>query len=94
MTSWDVRRTVAFCDETGVGWSVQRTDGLNAPAAVLIGPEGGFTAEERTWLRALPWVKSVTLGPRILRAETAAVAALTLWQAAAGDWRGGLPGAT
>lgn len=57
-----------------------------APWAVLIGPEGGFAPEERARLRALPFVTVASLGPRILRAETAAIAALTLWQAALGDW--------
>jgi 16S rRNA (uracil1498-N3)-methyltransferase len=57
------------------------------PWAVLIGPEGGFAAEERDALRRLDFVTPVTLGPRILRADTAAIAALTLWQAALGDWR-------
>jgi len=56
--------------------------------SILIGPEGGFSPEERTHLRSLPIVTPVTLGPRILRADTAAIAALTLWQAALGDWRG------
>lgn len=53
------------------------------PAAVLIGPEGGFDSRERDWLIDQPSIKAVSLGPRILRAETAAVAALTLWQARA-----------
>ena len=58
-----------------------------APAwAVVIGPEGGFAPEERARLRSLPFVVPVSLGPRILRADTAAIAALTLWQAALGDW--------
>ncbi len=56
-------------------------------AAVLIGPEGGFTAEERAMLRACAFVTPVSLGPRILRAETAVIAALTIVQAAWGDWR-------
>jgi 16S rRNA (uracil1498-N3)-methyltransferase len=56
------------------------------PWAILIGPEGGFSPEERARLRALPFTTAVSLGPRILRADTAAVAALTLWQAAVGDW--------
>jgi 16S rRNA (uracil1498-N3)-methyltransferase len=56
------------------------------PAAVLIGPEGGFSAEERAMLRARPFVTAVGLGPRVLRADTAAIAALALWQASAGDW--------
>ena len=54
--------------------------------AILIGPEGGFSPEERERLRALPFTTAVSLGPRILRADTAAIAAMTLWQAAAGDW--------
>jgi 16S rRNA (uracil1498-N3)-methyltransferase len=54
---------------------------------ILIGPEGGFDPAERALLRASPFVTPVTLGPRILRADTAAIAALTLWQAALGDWR-------
>ena len=57
------------------------------PGAILIGPEGGFDPEERARLRSLHFVVPVTLGPRILRADTAAIAALTLWQAALGDWR-------
>lgn len=54
--------------------------------SILIGPEGGFAPEEREWLRALPGVLAVSLGPRILRADTAAAAALALWQAVLGDW--------
>jgi 16S rRNA (uracil1498-N3)-methyltransferase len=58
-----------------------------AKAALLIGPEGGFDPAEREGLRASPFTTPVSLGPRILRADTAAISALTLWQAAAGDWR-------
>jgi 16S rRNA (uracil1498-N3)-methyltransferase len=86
---WDASRRLVFCDEGG-----DAQDALTAlgalppgPAAILIGPEGGFSPEERTRLRAMPGVVPVTLGPRILRADTAAVSALTLYQAAAGDWR-------
>ena len=61
--------------------------GIAGPWAILIGPEGGFSPEERERLRALPFTTAVSLGPRILRADTAAVAALTLWQAAVGDWQ-------
>ena len=57
------------------------------PAAILIGPEGGFSAAESARLGARPNVTPLSLGPRILRADTAAVAALTLWQATNGDWR-------
>jgi len=58
-----------------------------APAAILIGPEGGFSPAERARIARLPFVYPLRLGPRILRAETAACAALTLWQATQGDWR-------
>ena len=57
------------------------------PAAILIGPEGGFSDEEKARLRGLPFVRPLALGPRILRAETAALAAVVLWQQAVGDWR-------
>jgi 16S rRNA (uracil1498-N3)-methyltransferase len=57
------------------------------PWAILIGPEGGFAPDEAARLRALPSVRRVTLGPRVLRADTAAVAAIALWQATLGDWR-------
>ena len=58
-----------------------------APAALLIGPEGGFSPAEREALAAAPFATPAALGPRTLRAGTAAIAALTLWQALAGDWR-------
>jgi 16S rRNA (uracil1498-N3)-methyltransferase len=79
----------AALDPVGPGSSLRsgRDDGIGRPAAILIGPEGGFAPEERDRLRALPFTTPVSLGPRILRADTAAVSALTLWQAAAGDWR-------
>ncbi len=57
------------------------------PLGILVGPEGGFSADERAVLRAKPFVTAIPLGPRILRADTAAVAALALVQAVAGDWR-------
>jgi 16S rRNA (uracil1498-N3)-methyltransferase len=61
--------------------------GGGEPWAILIGPEGGFSPKERTILRSLPYAVPASLGPRILRADTAAISALTLWQAALGDWR-------
>ena len=93
LDAWDHRRTLIFCDETGFDWPMLK-DTPGAPASILIGPEGGFDAEERTRLRATPWVVPVSLGPRILRADTAAISAMTLWQAARGDWRGRLPALT
>ena len=87
---WEPGRRLLFCDEAGDAKPVQ--DALAGAAAgpwgVLIGPEGGFSAKEREALRALDYATPATLGPRILRADTAAISALTLWQAALGDWRG------
>ncbi|MBN9016823.1 MAG: 16S rRNA (uracil(1498)-N(3))-methyltransferase [Rhizobiales bacterium] len=81
-------RRLIFCDEDAAG-----SDPLailhalrGTSLAVLIGPEGGFSPEERTLLVGRPFVTTIPLGPRILRADTAAVAALALVQAAAGDW--------
>ncbi len=66
--------------------SPARGEGTRGVASILIGPEGGFSTEERDRLRSLPFVIPVSLGPRILRADTAAMAALVLWQARLGDW--------
>jgi 16S rRNA (uracil1498-N3)-methyltransferase len=91
LAGWDTRRLM-FCDEAGDAKPVlSALEGQGAgqeagPWAVLIGPEGGFAPEERVRLRALEAVVPVTLGPRILRADTAAISALSLWQAALGDW--------
>lgn len=89
LDGWDASRRLIFCDEAG-----EAPDALTAlsalgggPAAILIGPEGGFSPVERARLRAMQGVVAVSLGPRILRADTAAISALTIYQAAAGDWR-------
>jgi 16S rRNA (uracil1498-N3)-methyltransferase len=87
LAAWDQSRTLWFCDETLAGGVAAVPARQEGPGAVLIGPEGGFSEGERARLRALPYARSVRLGPRILRADTAAVAALTLWQASCGDWR-------
>jgi 16S rRNA (uracil1498-N3)-methyltransferase len=102
LDGWEPGRRLMFCDEAGddpaaewggaVGRARAALDVLagqaDGPWAVLIGPEGGFDPQERARLRGLDLVTPVSLGPRILRADTAAIAALTLWQAALGDWRG------
>ena len=102
LEDWPAGRPLFFCDEAGddptAEWGGPR--GRAAPlqttlaetsgadrAAILIGPEGGFAPEERDALRRTPGVVPATLGPRILRADTAAIAAVTLWQAALGDLR-------
>ncbi|GAA4222554.1 16S rRNA (uracil1498-N3)-methyltransferase [Sagittula marina] len=87
LADWDPTRRILFCDESSVGTAVT-LEGLDpGPWAILIGPEGGFSEAERTKLRGMDCATSISLGPRILRAETATVAALTLWQMAAGDWQ-------
>jgi len=84
LASWPRERALLFADEAGGAPLAQAA--APPPAAILIGPEGGFADEERAAIRALPQARAVSLGPRILRAETAAIAALSLWMAAAGDW--------
>jgi 16S rRNA (uracil1498-N3)-methyltransferase len=89
IADWPQGRRLLFCDEAGDAEPVlQALQAAPAgPWAVLIGPEGGFSPRERQILRELPFATPATLGPRILRADTAAISALTLWQAALGDWR-------
>mgnify|MGYP003390477695 CR=1 FL=1 len=87
LAGWDTGRLLWFADEDTAGAPVAEPAQKGGAAAILIGPEGGFSATERARLRLLPFVVPMTLGPRILRADTAAVAALTLWQASYGDWR-------
>jgi 16S rRNA (uracil1498-N3)-methyltransferase len=82
LRDWPEGRILYFADEAGG----ERLAPLPGPAAILTGPEGGFTEEERATIRALPFARPVSLGPRILRADTAALAAISLWMAAAGDW--------
>ncbi len=86
LDGWDTARALMFCDETRIGAADDLPDALRAPTAILIGPEGGFSPRERDRLRGMDCAKGVSLGPRILRADTATVAALTLWQNAHGDW--------
>ena len=101
LDGWDPARRLMFCDEAGddpgaawggeagrAGPALEALVGApDGPWSLLVGPEGGFDPTERARLRGLDFVTPVTLGPRILRADTAAIVALTLWQAALGDWR-------
>jgi 16S rRNA (uracil1498-N3)-methyltransferase len=90
LDGWDPQRLMVFCDEEAdVSDPVAALRQAPAgPVALVIGPEGGFAPEERERLMRLPKVLRLSLGPRILRADTAAVAALALVQAARGDWVG------
>jgi len=86
LADWPDTRRLLWCDETALGSATPLSALPRGPWAVLIGPEGGFSPAEQVRLRGLPFVHPVSLGPRILRADTAAVAALALWQSALGDW--------
>lgn len=87
LNGWEDGRRLMFCDETGGAPAVSALRNAGeGPWSILIGPEGGFSPEEGERLRSLPFTTAVSLGPRILRADTAAIAAMTLWQAAIGDW--------
>ena len=86
---WNPTLPLYYCDEAGEALPMAEvlSHAKETAAGLLIGPEGGFSAAERERLRSLSFVRPVTLGPRILRAETAVVSALTLWQSLVGDWR-------
>jgi len=87
LDGWEDGRRLMFCDETGGAPAISALIAAGqGPWSILIGPEGGFSPEEAQRLRSLPFTTAVSLGPRILRADTAAIAAMTLWQAAVGDW--------
>lgn len=89
LRDWPGGRTLYALDESGKGAAISDVLAVCGPgeAAFLVGPEGGFAAEDHALLRPSRWVTPVVLGPRILRAETAAMAALTCWQVYCGDWR-------
>jgi 16S rRNA (uracil1498-N3)-methyltransferase len=89
LTEWPDRRRLIFCDEVGEAPPIAEVvaDSVLLELAVLIGPEGGFDPSERGQIRSRDFVMPVSLGPRILRADTAALAALAVWQALKGDWR-------
>jgi 16S rRNA (uracil1498-N3)-methyltransferase len=91
LDDWQAGRRLIYGDESGAGGSNAQDllPGFGTGSmAVLIGPEGGFSASELELLRSLPYVSGMCLGPRVLRADTAAIAALALVQAFCGDWEG------
>lgn len=87
LDAWPDDRRLMFCDEAEVGQRKTLGGASSGPWAILIGPEGGFSEAERARLSSKPYAHAVSLGPRILRADTAAVAAMTLWQSCFGDWQ-------
>ena len=90
LEDWPAERRILLCAEAGEAAPINdvlRESGSGGPWAVLTGPEGGFDQTELDLLNKFPNVNAVGLGPRILRADTAALAALACWQAALGDWR-------
>ena len=86
LREWDEARALFFADELGGEPASAAFAAWQGPAALLIGPEGGFDDAEREAIRALPSARAITLGPRILRAETAAIAATASWMSSQGDW--------
>lgn len=93
LANWSDERKLLFCDEAGEAPPLREALAAapDGPWAILTGPEGGFDASERDALRARPFVVPAILGPRILRADTAALAALAIWQSVKGDWAGNAP---
>ena len=87
LRTWPAGRALFFADELGGEPAAVAFAAHTGPAALLTGPEGGFDDAEREAIRALPQAKAVSLGPRILRGETAAIAAVALWMSQAGDWK-------
>lgn len=86
LRDWPAGRALFFADETGGAPALAAMRAHPGPAAILIGPEGGFDGDERSAIRATAGAIGISLGPRILRADTAAAAAVSLWMAEAGDW--------
>ena len=88
LKDWPKDRCLIFCDENKVGEAVKLfKSNVGDKWAILIGPEGGFSKNEIKYLKSLEFVTSINLGPRILRADTAVVAALAIWQKEIGDWK-------
>ena len=88
LRDWPKERVLFFADEEGGEAAADAFCYADGPAALLTGPEGGFTDQERAAIRAHPAARAISLGPRILRGETAALAGIAVWMAEAGDWIG------
>lgn len=87
LADWPDGRALFFADELGGAPATEAFAAHNGPAALLVGPEGGFDDTERAAIRAHPAARAISLGPRILRGETAAIAGCALWMSSSGDWR-------
>ena len=87
LRDWPPDRTLFFADETGGAAAAAAFAERPGPVGLLTGPEGGFDDAERSAIRAHPRASAITLGPRILRGETATIAATTLWMGTCGDWK-------
>ena len=86
LKAWPDGRTLFFADENGGEPAAAAFAAQTGPAALIVGPEGGFDDAERAAIRALPGARAISLGPRILRGETAAIGAVALWMGVSGDW--------
>ena len=86
LREWDPDRALFFADENGGAPAASEFAANPGPGALLVGPEGGFDEAERAAIRGLAQARAITLGPRILRGETAAIAAISVWMAHCGDW--------
>ncbi|MGH6855973.1 MAG: 16S rRNA (uracil(1498)-N(3))-methyltransferase [Aestuariivirga sp.] len=87
LARWDKARALVYCDETAdAADPIGTLRGIGLPAAVLVGPEGGFAPSEKNLLKSFAFVTAISMGPRIMRADTAAVAVMALVQAVLGDW--------
>ncbi len=86
LRDWSAERSLFFADETGGSPAASAFAANPGPAALLVGPEGGFDDDERAAIRQLAQASAITLGPRILRGETASIAATALWMGVTGDW--------
>jgi 16S rRNA (uracil1498-N3)-methyltransferase len=89
LKGWQMDRRLFFADEAGGANAAQVFAAMPGPGALITGPEGGFDVAERAAIRALPQAQAVTLGPRVLRGETAAIAGTALWMGVSGDWQNG-----
>jgi len=90
LREWPQDRALFFADENGGDPAAEAFASRSGPAALLVGPEGGFDETERAAIRALPQAQAISLGRRILRAETAVIAGCSLWMATSGDWHNSL----